>query len=377
LGKPATSLDGPPRRRRVTRRDTLRAARAVALAAGMLHGALLSAATPHAHDGEAFLICPMVTATQRSDELTALDVERREIDAGFSVFGARDIGRWRLLGEALISTDEQEIERAQAGWKLSDESMAWLGRFHNPLGFWNTFYHHGAYMQTSISRPGIFEYEDRDGPLPSHLTGMLFEGAIERGASGWYYELAAGAGPQLDGGLEPVNILRPADGNHELGTTLRLSFRPDADGRDEVGIYFGHTRIAGADEAPVDLTQQVAGGFVFWQWSGTALRAEALSVATEFDAPLGVRGSFVNAYLQLEQPWRDAWTVYGRLEGTRGADGDAYLAHFPRFVIQRELLGLRYELTRRQALKLEFGRVQLQSGADYNQLDLQWAAAFP
>lgn len=371
MGKQPLVLRSPLCLWRVTRRRAISVARWAVLAAGVLH-----AATLQAYDSQAFMLFPVVTGIHRSDSFEPLDVDRNELDAGFSAFLARDFGPLRVLGEVFVTTDEQEIERAQLGWKFAGESIAWLGRFHNPLGFWNTYYHHGAYMQTSVSRPGIFEYEDQDGPLPSHLTGVLIEGTIEQGPSGWYYQLAAGAAPQLGERLEPLNILRPADGSHKLGTTLRLSFRPDADGSNETGVYLGHTRIAGADDSPMDVTQRVAGGFAFWQWSETWLRAEALSVASDFDAPLAARGSFVNGYAQLEQRWHGDWTLYGRVEGTRGGHGDAYLSRFARFVTQRDLLGLRYELTRRQALKLEISRVHLQA-AEYSQLDLQWAAVFP
>jgi hypothetical protein len=30
----------------------------------------------------------------------------------------------------------------------------WAGRFHSPYGYWNTAFHHGAQLQTSLLRPG-------------------------------------------------------------------------------------------------------------------------------------------------------------------------------------------------------------------------------
>jgi hypothetical protein len=360
-----------PRCAPLVRRGAAAIAPWLILVGGTMHGATL-----YAEDAQAFLIFPQVTGVYRSKTVEPLDQTRNEFDIGASVFISRDFDTWRLLGEAFVSDDEQEVERAQLGWMFAPGSIAWLGRFHNPLGFWNTQYHHGSYLQTSITRPGIFEYEDKDGPLPSHLTGLLLEGMFTQGAAEWHYVLAAGAGPDLGDRLEPLNVLRPTQGIHKLGTTLRLSYQPDSDERDEFGVYMAYNQIAGVASMPVYVRQRVVGGFVNWQWSETRVRSEVVFANDEFDTPVAVRGSFVNAYLQVEQPWRADWTAYGRVEGTRGGNDDAYLAHFAGFVKARNLVGLRYELTPHQALKLEISRVYLQDIA-YNQWALQWASFFP
>ena len=44
--------------------------------------------------------------------------------------------------------------------RLSDELTLWGGRFHTPYGYWNTAFHHGAQIQTSIGRPRFLEFED-------------------------------------------------------------------------------------------------------------------------------------------------------------------------------------------------------------------------
>jgi len=63
--------------------------------------------------------------------------------------------RFRFLGEYVLSTEESEIERLAAGWQFGEQTMLWVGRFHQPSKYWTTEHHHGQYLQTSISRPGI------------------------------------------------------------------------------------------------------------------------------------------------------------------------------------------------------------------------------
>jgi len=342
-------------------------ARALVLASGML-----GVTTLQANDAQTLLLFPEATAVHRTRELAEIDVDRNELDVGINVFASQDLGPWRAMGEVFVSNDEQEVERAQLGWMFGPESIAWVGRFHNPLGFWNTECHHGSYLQTSIGRPAILEYEDKGGVLPTHLTGAIVEGIFEQRSSAWHYVLAAGAGPELDEHLEPFDVLRPAARRHEPGATVRLSYPPDADLHDELGAYVGQTRIPAPD---TDIAQRVVGAFLNWRFTELRVRTEVLYVENRLASSSSMNGAFVAGYLQVEQPWR-AWTGYARAEGTRGADDDAYLAYFPSFVRERGLVGLRYELTQRQTVKLEVSRNQL-ADADYTQFALQWAAVFP
>ena len=41
-------------------------------------------------------------------------------------------GPIKLFGEYLISDHEGDLERFQLGWQLSDDTVIWIGRFHQP-----------------------------------------------------------------------------------------------------------------------------------------------------------------------------------------------------------------------------------------------------
>jgi hypothetical protein len=87
-------------------------------------------------------------------------------------------------------------------------------------------------------------------------------------------------------------------------------------------------------------------------------------------------GSFATAYAQAEYLATPAWTVYGRIEGSSGADNDPYLALFPRYIRNQGVAGLRWDLYDKQALKLEYSNPQISSGR-YEAVAVEWSMIFP
>lgn len=333
------------------------------------------------------ILFPALTATERAGLNPRPDVQhaghtpkQSELDAALNLFYSADKGRLRLLAEALISNKHPlSIERLQAGWLAVPATTVWLGRHHSPLGYWGTQFHHGAYMQTAIQRPASSAFGDPGDILPTHLSGLLIEGEHEQGDGSIDYTLSFGAGPTqgANGKLAAFDLAHPNQGTHKPGAVLRLSYRPDALASSEAGVFMGYSTIASELASVREIRQTVAGAFFNreqgrWRWIG-----EIYGVRNDLTQPAGnVRSSFVNANLQGEYGLRPDWTLYGRAENTFGDRNDPYLVHFPNFARERYLLGVRYELTRNQALKLELSDVRV-AGDSYDQLALQWSAALP
>lgn len=111
-----------------------------------------------------FILFPELNGTARRDvESQEMAIphgkhplRENQADAALDIFYSADYGRLRVLAEVDIAREvDAEIEHLQAGWLLGSETTAWIGRFHTPLGYWNTQYHHGSYLQTSATRPDI------------------------------------------------------------------------------------------------------------------------------------------------------------------------------------------------------------------------------
>ena len=54
-----------------------------------------------------------------------------------------------------------------------------FGRYHTPINYWNTAFHHGQWLQTTISRPEMTQFGGSF--IPVHFIGTLVEGAMPAG----------------------------------------------------------------------------------------------------------------------------------------------------------------------------------------------------
>ena len=304
---------------------------------------------------------------------SALDSE--DLGYGLGFFGTLEKGRFQFLGEALVSEREQEIERLQLGWKTSKYS-AWLGKFHNPIGFWNTQYHHGLYLQSSISRPSIVEYEDDGGLLPMHLAGLLIQGVAERDVSALGYAIALAAGPELEDGLESWDVLSPSSGSHGSALSVNVYRQPVAYGATQYGLFSNYTEIPVSNPEIDEIRQTIAGTYLNWESDSWRVVSSVFYVRNRFVTASGNRtDDFYAVYLQAEKLFDNSWTIFGRAEETFADSDDAYLALFPEHVRQKLVAGLRLDFLDRHAVSLEVSSNRIHDDR-YRELALLWTAMF-
>ena len=70
------------------------------------------------------------------------------------------------------------LERSIFKFYFKDSARLRIGRIHTPVSIWNSTYHHGQYLQTSITRPIIVEYATRFSPI--HSLAVEFSGVANR-----------------------------------------------------------------------------------------------------------------------------------------------------------------------------------------------------
>ncbi len=325
-----------------------------------------------------FLVFPNINTISRKDELTLNGqkiLPREHTDPSVDFFFSRDFERLRVIAEFFTSSSDDHgahFERLQLGWRLPRNMNLWGGRFHNPLGYWNTQYHHGSYLETAITRPGTVAYESNGGILPMHLAGLLLQGSVSRGDTLFSYDLAVGLGPELSGAaLEELNILK-TDSRSEPVLTLRLNYSPLEDGPTQYGLSFSRGTIP--DNLGGDIRQETMGAHANWETGRLRLLLALYTIRNEITG--SDDRSFASGYLQAEWALALRWTLFSRLEDSRGEKDDSYLARIPLFVRARQLGGIRFELTDRQALKLEFSNTRY-LGHHSEAIRFQWSAVFP
>lgn len=321
------------------------------------------------------LVFPFVEASHLSGLSAESTRDDNDDDYGLAVFSAIENGEFVFLGEALIAKDEQEIERLQFGWRFGD-SKAWLGRFHNPIGYWNTQFHHGAYLQSSASRPAIVEYEDDDGILPMHLTGLLIEGVRENNGHGLGYAFALALGPELSDHLEALDVLEPTSGSQGVALTLNLFRQPDVYGPTQYGLFANYTEIPAEDRGYDEIRQTIAGMYGNWESDPWRVIGSAFYIHNRLDeGAVTDSDEFVFAYLQAERRLDDRWTIVGRAEAGSGDDNDAYLGLFSDHVEEKVLGALRLNTWGQHAFTLEVSKTNAREDR-YRGFTLQWSAAF-
>ena len=254
---------------------------------------------------------------------------------------------FEVTSAGIVATD---LERLQIGYTFNDNATAWAGRFHTPYGYWNTGFHHGAQMQTSVLRPRFLDFEDKGGILPAHMVGLWGTGKVRASAGKFTYDVYAGNGPKIDTGLLDIN--QAGDNNHQamVGFNLGYEFSGSMDGL-RLAV---HSLRGDVDDNAFNKTglNMVGGSAVY-----LANDWEVLSEYYRFNdkdksGTTGTHKSWAD-YLQVGKSFNDL-TPYVRFERTVLSQQDNYFsmqANGQSYA--RQALGLRYNLNPKAALKFE------------------------
>ncbi|MGH8263141.1 MAG: hypothetical protein ACRETU_03365 [Steroidobacterales bacterium] len=308
-----------------------------------------------------------------SDQLVAADI----------IFSLQK-GRFRLFGEHLLTNHESDLERFQIGWEPTEDTVIWLGRFHQASSVWNHEHHHGQFLQTSITRPAIEEWEDQDGVLPQHFTGMLVESSWRlAGNRGLRTAIGGGLAPLLTAnGLEPFDVTHPDTSKFLLGFQARIGYLPDELEDSGFGLMFAHNELNWKLTPPPEFAnvthfdQTVIGAFGNlsidpWHVNGAVYYVDTNPTVA---GQAGHYTGFTTGYLQVEKSVSQGVVVFGRHEDSIHAADALYLDLFPNFVARRTVLGVRWEFHRRQAVTLQVA--ESHSRVDgYSEFRLQWSGA--
>jgi hypothetical protein len=242
-----------------------------------------------------------------------------------------------------------EVERAIIRFDQSDELKVSFGRYHTPINWWNTAFHHGSWLQTTISRPEMVQFGGRF--LPVHFVGALAEGVLPSG--GWNINYQAGIG---NGRGSVISRAGDAGDNNDVPAfLLNVSTKPDRAFGLQVGgsVYADRVTIAGRPE----FNERIVAAHAVWQREDPEIIAE---IADVHHKQVGGGLSTSNLAYYLQAAYRlpssaHLWKPYFRFEHIDIDANEIVFAGVPN--LDGSTIGVRYDISTYAAIKTE-GRIR-------------------
>jgi hypothetical protein len=272
-----------------------------------------------------------------------------------------------------------DLERAHIGYQFSDSATVWLGRFHTPFGYYNTAFHHGQEIATSLRRPRFLEFEDHGGVMPAHTVGAWLTGYERMGEGKLTYDVFVGNGQRIINGTIDMNNPGNTNGNAIYGGNVGWLPSGVLDGL-KVGVNAFSTRIDIQDLIPEHYVRVNNFGAYsvydtdMWEW----LAEIYLFENQDLTGGTGTHRSDAG-FAQLGYRGLGRLIPYVRHERAALQQGDPYFAaqHFGQSYY-RDAVGLRFDIDVKSAVKLEFANTQLtdRDRTDFGEALIQYAIRF-
>ena len=256
------------------------------------------------------------------------------------------------------------MERAILRYDFNDALKLSAGRFHAPISYWNTAFHHGLWLQGSVARPRAVTFGTPF--IPVHFVGAMAEGQVP-GTSVHYMggvgngRSSSGRGAQ-DGG----------DANGNRAVILSTSVRPNAVPGFRVGGGLYLDRVPDPAGGVGETDERILSGHVVWDRGMLDVIAEYIDVTHEPAAGGTSRGSsavYVHVGVRLPGSLR-ALTPYGRWENMEVDLSDPVFGSvLPDY--DAVVAGVRYDLDGLAALKAEYRNEKFAGGAAVHSFIMQ------
>jgi hypothetical protein len=288
-----------------------------------------------------------------------------------------------------------DVERGQLGYVVNDNLLLWAGRFHTPYGYWNTEFHHGAQIQTSITRPTFLEFEDKGGVMPSHSTGLWATGGMAAGGGRANYDVYVANGSRIAEGQIDFNALHDDNNNKAVGGRLSYQFGGALDGltigahglTEEVDVYgsVGYQIGTGPGAVQTNLPTfrtrlGMAGAYAVYDADDWEALAEYYHFGNkDLSGSSGSHTSWAG-FVQVGRAITPRWIPYARFEEASLDQTDRYFSSLTLGgqSYKRGVLGIRYNISAKSAFKLEANHTKQTDAPlqDYNELRAQYSIRF-
>jgi len=243
-----------------------------------------------------------------------------------------------------------DLERTIIRYDWNDMAKLSFGRYHTPINYWNTAFHHGAWLQTTIARPDMVAFGGRF--IPVHFVGAQSEGSVPSGTLGMGYNLGIGNGRSTNiargGDFGDVNNHRAWLGNFYL--------RPPALKHLQIGgsVYNDEITLSTATPDGEAFREWITSGHLIWTGETPEFFAEFANVhhrSLTTNRTFDNQGGYVQFAYRLPFDARK-WKPYYRYDYLQVPANEPTLPGFTN--VRKSTLGIRYDISDFAAFKAEY-----------------------
>jgi hypothetical protein len=298
---------------------------------------------------------------------------------------ARLSDRVSTLGEVLFiaqnnNSIQSDVERLILKYRQGDYLTASIGRYHSWVGYYNSAFNYGEYLETATDRPFIYAFDDQGGVLPMQEVGINLTGKIPSGSMGLNYVVEVGNGEAWGPNVEPTQSNQAAKNGKSINGGLFI--RPEAIFGLQLGFSVRHANLS-IPGPPVSETIATAHA-VFINSNYEILNEGVLVRHVE---PSGSVFKTTGFYTQFSRRF-GAYRPYFRYQYFNAPNDDpVYLyagpndyapAYVHGFVgrLNGPSAGIRYDFTEHSALKLQYDRISERDLPSVNGVTSQVAFTF-
>jgi hypothetical protein len=244
-----------------------------------------------------------------------------------------------------------DVEQVALRWRRGPGQLQ-VGRFHTDLGYWNTAYHHGLWLQLPIDRPHILRFEDDGGLLPVHWVGIEY--ALSAKLGGGKASLVTAIGNGRGDIVDDVRI--SSETNDAKSFLVKARYKA---GSAEVGIGAIYDAIAPAPAAirpglpDRRIDELIANAYLVVRGDGPVVILDGYLIQHRANDTTTTYGGYALVGYAIV-----SWlTPYIAVDIVDGADADPYFVPDPMTPIALDVIegiaGVRFDTSTWSALKFE------------------------
>jgi hypothetical protein len=291
-----------------------------------------------------------------------------------------------VLGEVLFTAENDnsispDVERLLLIYRQNEYFTASIGRMHSWVGYYNTAFNYGEYLETTTDRPFIYAFDDQGGVLPMQEVGVNMTGKVPSGKLGLNWVVEVGNGEAWGLNVEPAQ--NNQDANNSKSINGGLFIRPERFSGLQMGFSVRHDNLT----IPLPYVHEtIATAHAVFINSKYEILNEAVYV--RHDEP--ANGSVFNTsafYTQWSRAFK-AFRPYLRYQYFNAPNDDPVYFYSSAsdysppaataFVgrINGPSVGVRWDFTEHSALKFQYDRISLRGFDTVNVLTSQVAFTF-